>query len=99
MLAFPCNQFGGQEPGTPDEIKEFAKNKGATYRLFAKIDVNGSTTHPLYAFLKKKAAGFLTNEIKWNYTKFLVNKQGEVLHRYASTTGPLSFENDIVKLL
>lgn len=99
ILAFPCNQFGGQEPGTHEEIKQYAQGHGATFPIFAKIKVNGSESHPLYAFLKKKATGFLTNEIKWNYSKFLINRQGEVLHRYAPTTGPLSMENDIVKLL
>ena len=99
ILAFPCNQFGGQEPGTNEEIKEFAKAHGAEYDLFAKIDVNGDTTHPLYKYLKNKKSGFLGNKIKWNFSKFLVDKDGIPVARYAPTTGPLSCLKDIEKQL
>ena len=99
ILGFPCNQFGGQEPGSNAEIKQFANDRGATFTMFSKIEVNGSGTHPLWVFLKKQASGFITNDIKWNFTKFLVNREGKVLHRYASTTGPLSMESGITKLL
>ena len=76
ILGFPCNQFGGQEPGTEAEIKEFATSKyGVKWDLFAKVDVNGGNADPLWAFLKEKQSGFLINAIKWNFTKFVVDKQ------------------------
>ena len=99
ILAFPCNQFGNQEPGTNEEIKEFAKARGAEYDLFAKIDVNGDTTHPLFKFLKDKKTGFLGSKIKWNFSKFLCDKDGIPLTRYAPTTGPSSCTKDIEKQL
>jgi len=101
ILAFPCNQFGGQEPGTPKQIQNFCKvNFDVTFPLFAKIDVNGKDTHPLYAYLKKKAPGILgTESIKWNFTKFLVDKKGNVIRRYGSSTKPEEIESDIEKLL
>ncbi len=101
ILAFPCNQFGGQEPGMPKQIQNFCKvNFGVTFPLFTKIDVNGKHTHPLYAYLKKKAPGVLgTEAIKWNFTKFLIDRQGNVITRYASSTKPEKITKDIEKLL
>ncbi|MDY7538874.1 glutathione peroxidase [Undibacterium sp. 5I1] len=101
VLGFPCNQFGHQEPGTADEIGSFCeKNYGVTFPLFAKIDVNGKDTHPLYQFLKSKAPGLLGSEaIKWNFTKFLIKKDGTVFNRYAPLTTPAELVADIEKLL
>lgn len=101
ILGFPCNQFGKQEPGTPEEIKNFCKiNFGVTFPLFAKIDVNGDGTHPLYVYLKEQAPGFLgTEAIKWNFTKFLIDKKGTVVERYGSSTKPEKIAGDIEKLL
>jgi len=101
VLGFPCNQFGAQEPGSADEIGAFCeKNYGVTFQLFEKVDVNGENAHPLFNFLKKTAPGVLGTEgIKWNFTKFLVGKDGNVYDRYASTTAPESMKQDIEKLL
>jgi glutathione peroxidase len=97
VLGFPCNQFGAQEPGDESEIKNFCSlNYDVTFPMFAKIDVNGAKTHPLYEFLKKEEKGILGTEgIKWNFTKFLVSKDGKVLKRFASTTSPESLEKEI----
>lgn len=101
ILGFPCNQFRNQEPGTEKEIQNFCKvNYGVTFPLFAKIDVNGENTHPLYVYLKKQAPGFLgTEAVKWNFTKFLIDKKGNVVKRYGSTTKPAEIAGDIEKLL
>ena len=101
VLGFPCNQFGAQEPGTADAIGAFCeKNFGVTFPLFAKIDVNGSATDPLFARLKKDAPGLLGTElIKWNFTKFLVRKDGTVYKRYAPRTAPEDIVADIQTLL
>ena len=101
VLGFPCNQFGAQEPGGASEIGAFCeKNYGVTFPLFAKIDVNGDAAHPLFAKLKHDAPGILgTERIKWNFTKFLVRKDGTVFARYAPTTKPESIVADIEKLL
>ena len=101
VLAFPCNQFGQQEPGDSEEIKNFCKlNYDTSFPLFEKVDVNGPDAHPLFKYLKSKAKGiFGTQNIKWNFTKFLVGKEGEVLKRYASTDTPESLEKDIEKNL
>jgi glutathione peroxidase len=101
VLGFPCNQFGGQEPGNEEEIGAFCeKNFGVTFPLFAKVDVNGDATHPLFAHLKKEAPGILgTQAIKWNFTKFLVRKDGRVYKRYAPNTTPEELLGDIEKLL
>ncbi len=101
ILAFPCNQFGGQEPGTLEQIQTFCKvNFGVTFPLFAKIDVNGEHTDPLYVYLKNKAPGILgTKTIKWNFTKFLIDKSGNVITRYGSSTKPEEIRTDIEKLL
>lgn len=101
VLGFPCNQFGAQEPGEAAEIGAFCqRNYGVSFPMFAKIDVNGEHTHPLYRYLKKAAPGLLGSEgIKWNFTKFLVDRQGQVLARYASATAPEALAENIEKLL
>ena len=101
ILAFPCNQFRAQEPGTDKEIQNFCKvNYGVTFPIFSKIEVNGERRHPLYAFLKKEAKGILgTERIKWNFTKFLIDRDGNVIERYSSFTKPENMEKDIEKLL
>ncbi len=101
VLAFPCDQFGNQEPGNEDEIGEFCeKNYGVTFPLFSKIEVNGDHADPLFKYLKHAAPGLLGSEmIKWNFTKFLVKKDGTVYQRYAPQTNPQSLLNDINKLL
>ena len=101
VLGFPSNQFGEQEPGPESEIAEFCEmNFGVTFPLFAKIDVNGEAAHPLYKFMTKAKPGLLGSEaIKWNFTKFLVGKDGQVIERYAPTTEPKDIAADIEKLL
>ena len=101
VLGFPCNQFGAQEPGSADEIGAFCQaNYGVSFPMFAKIDVNGPSTHPLYDFLKSEKGGILgTKRIKWNFTKFLVNRDGKVVGRFAPTTKPADMEQAIVKVL
>ncbi|POM65621.1 Glutathione peroxidase [Phytophthora palmivora] len=99
VLAFPCNQFGGQEPGTAEDILKFTQEKyHVTFPLFTKVDVNGENAHPLFQFLKKQLDGFITNDIKWNFTKFLIVNH-EPFKRYGTTTSPLEIENDIVQAL
>ena len=101
VLGFPCNQFGGQEKGSEAEIGAFCeKNYGVTFPLFSKVDVNGDDAHPLFKQLKKDAPGLLgTEAIKWNFTKFLVGKDGTVFKRYAPSTAPAELTGDIEKLL
>jgi len=99
VAAFPCNQFGSQEPGTNAEIREFANGYGATFDMYAKINVNGSDAHPLYDFLKKKQGGTLGSFIKWNFSKFLVDRHGVPVKRYAPTTDPNEIIPDIEKEL
>lgn len=101
VLGFPCNQFGKQEPGSAEEIGAFCEsNYGVTFPLFEKIDVNGDNAHPLFNLLKEKAPGLLGSKgIKWNFTKFLVKKDGTVFTRYAPTTKPEEMMADIEKLL
>lgn len=101
ILGFPCNQFAGQEPGTSAEIAEFCSlNYGVSFPLFERIDVNGDDTHPLYDWMKESEPGILGIEaIKWNFTKFLIGRDGRVLHRYAPTTEPAEIGPDIEKLL
>lgn len=101
VLGFPCNQFGSQEPGTEEEIKSFCRlNYGVTFPMFAKIEVNGAKTHPLYAYLKKERSGVLgSGSIKWNFTKFLVDRDGHVVERFAPSTEPISLKNHIEPLL
>jgi glutathione peroxidase len=97
ILGFPCNQFGAQEPGSESEIASFCSTSyGVSFPMFAKIDVNGEKAHPLYRLLKHEAPGLLGSEtIKWNFTKFLVDKSGKALKRYAPTDTPQSLEKDI----
>ena len=100
VLAFPCDQFGHQEPGSDDEIREFCRhNYGVSFPLFSKIEVNGEGTHPLYQHLKAEAGGLLTDGIKWNFTKFLIARDGRVLDRFAPFTKPSDIEEDIVEAL
>jgi glutathione peroxidase len=101
ILAFPCNQFGAQEPGTADEIESFCKvNFGLSFPLMGKVDVNGENAEPLFNWLKKEAPGLLgTKAIKWNFTKFLIDRQGKVVRRYAPTDKPADIEGDIIALL
>ena len=99
-MGFPCNQFLSQEPGTEEDIKNFCtSNFGVEFDMFSKIDVNSKNTHPLYKYLKKSAGGFLNDKIKWNFTKFLVDREGKVLKRYSPSTTPKEIEKDIQKLL
>ncbi|MCB9070983.1 MAG: glutathione peroxidase [Prevotellaceae bacterium] len=100
ILDFPCNQFGNQAPGTEDEIHQFCEiNYKTTFRLFSKIDVNGKNESPLYTYLKGQKGGFLSKRIKWNFTKFLVDKTGEVVERFAPTATPESIEDKIASIL
>ena len=101
VLGFPCNQFGSQEPGTEAEIAQFCElNYGVTFPMFAKVDVNGSSAAPLYKYLKAEKPGLLGSEaIKWNFTKFLVDRKGNVLARYAPNDTPESMAGDIEKVL
>jgi len=100
VLDFPCNQFGGQAPGTMKEISDFCTLKyNTTFPMFQKIDVNGENESPLFAYLKKQKGGLFGSSIKWNFTKFLLDKNGEVVNRYAPQDKPEDIEKDIVKLL
>ncbi|HVU22232.1 MAG TPA: glutathione peroxidase [Rhizomicrobium sp.] len=101
ILGFPCNQFGSQEPGSADDIGQFCQvNYGVSFPMFAKIDVNGAQAHPLYKFLTHEKRGFLgTASIKWNFTKFLIDRAGNVVARYGSTTRPEQITPAIEKLL
>lgn len=101
VLGFPCNQFGAQEPGTADQIGSFCeRNYGVGFPMFQKIEVNGDGAHPLYRWLKNNAPGVLgTQRIKWNFTKFLLDRQGRVVKRYAPMTRPEQLEKDIEALL
>lgn len=92
ILAFPSNQFGGQEPGSSEDILSFIKKYNVTFDVFEKVDVNGDTAHPLWKWLKTQADGLLTNSIKWNFTKFIIDKQGKVVSRFSPTTKPLELE-------
>jgi glutathione peroxidase len=100
VLGFPCDQFGHQEPGSEEEISGFCqRNYGVTFPMFAKIDVNGDETHPLYAWLKAERRGLLGGAIKWNFTKFLVGRDGTVLDRFAPQKEPADLAVDIEKAL
>ena len=101
VLAFPCNQFGSQEPGSTEEIVEFCEMRFQTsFPLFEKIDVNGTNSHPLYKHLKSEIKGLLgTERIKWNFTKFLINRDGEVVGRFGSQKKPADIESEIMALL
>ena len=101
VLGFPCNQFGGQEPGDADEIAVFCKiNFGVSFPLMAKVDVNGADASPLFDWMKAEKKGLMgTSAIKWNFTKFLIDRQGNVVKRYAPTDKPEAIAKDIEKLL
>ncbi len=100
VLGFPCNQFGGQEPGTAEEIAGFCQSTyDVSFPMFAKIDVNGALAHPLYNFLKSEKSGLLGSAIKWNFTKFLVDRSGRVVDRFSPTTKPEALRDKIEALL
>jgi glutathione peroxidase len=100
VLGFPCNQFGGQEPGDAKQIEEFcASNYSVSFPMFEKIDVNGDHAHPLYKYLKSVKSGLLGASIKWNFTKFLIDRRGQVVARHAPTTKPESLTKEIEALL
>lgn len=101
ILGFPCNQFGSQDPGGDGQIEEFCQlNYGVSFPMFSKIDVNGTDAHPLYTYMKKQAKGLLgSTTVKWNFTKFLVNREGQVVERYAPNDKPENIKADILKLL
>jgi glutathione peroxidase len=100
VLGFPCNQFGGQEPGDAAQIEQFcAKNYAITFPMFAKIDVNGGNAHPLWQYLKNEKSGLLGSSIKWNFTKFLVDRSGRVVARHPSTSKPEGLTQEIEALL
>jgi len=101
ILAFPCNQFGKQEPGSEDDIRSFAREKyGITFPLFRKVDVNGDEVHPVFSYLRDHLPGVVgTTSVKWNFTKFLVDHKGNPVKRYGTNEEPLSFEDDIKELL
>ena len=100
IIGFPCNQFGNQDPANNDEIVAFCqKNYGVSFPMMAKVDVNGSDVNPVFKFKKNQKGGLLTDGIKWNFTKFLINQNGEVIKRYSPTTKPEKIGKDIQKLL
>ncbi|WP_434798306.1 glutathione peroxidase [Terrisporobacter vanillatitrophus] len=100
ILGFPCNQFANQDKGSNEEIHEFCQlNYGVSFTMFEKIYVNGNNAHPLYKYLKNEAKGLLSKEIKWNFTKFLIDSEGNVVKRYAPTVEPLKIKDDIENLL
>ncbi|GAA0431406.1 hypothetical protein GCM10008983_04930 [Lentibacillus halophilus] len=100
MLGFPCNQFNQQDPGSDDDISAFCqRNYGVTFPLFSKIDVKGANAHPLFVHLTEQAQGMITNRIKWNFTKFLIDRNGHVVKRFAPQTKPEQLKPDIEKLL
>lgn len=100
VLGFPCDQFGHQEPGTEDEIATFCESSfGVSFPLFAKVEVNGDNAHPLYNWLRSEKKGLLGGAIKWNFTKFLLDTEGNVVKRYAPQTKPADIAEDIEKLL
>ena len=100
IIGFPCDQFNNQEYENIEETTQFCQiNYGVTFPITAKIDVNGENAHPLFAFLKKQKKGILSDTIKWNFTKFLIDREGQVVERYAPTTVPSKIEEDIKKLL
>ena len=99
VLAYPCNQFGGQEPGDRDQILAFASKYDATFPMFEKVDVNGLNQHPLWKHLKQQKGELLGNDIKWNFAKFLVGRDGSVIKRYPPQVAPKDIEDDIVAAL
>ena len=100
IIGFPCNQFAQQDPGTNQEISEFCRlNYGVSFPMMAKVDVNGDNESPVYTYLKSQQKGVLASKIKWNFTKFLVGRDGQVIDRYAPTTEPAKLSKDIEKAL
>jgi glutathione peroxidase len=100
ILGFPCNQFANQEPGNKEAIEEVCSiNYGVTFQMFSKIDVNGPDTHPLFRFLKKKLPGFLNSDIKWNFTKFLIDENGNPLRRFAPSDTPAKIDKYLSRVL
>ena len=100
VLGFPCNQFGSQDPGSHEEIGEFCqRNYGVSFPMFAKVDVKGPEAHAIFRYLTRETKGFINRNIKWNFTKFLIGRDGQILGRYAPTTKPESLEADIEKAL
>lgn len=100
ILGFPCNQFGGQDPGSNAQIGEFCqKNYGVTFPMFAKVDVKGPEAHPIFRYLTNNSKGILGNGIKWNFTKFLIGRDGRIIQRFAPTTKPESLQEEIEKAL
>lgn len=100
ILDFPCNQFGNQAPGTDEEITDFCNSRyGITFQQFAKVDVNGANEEPLFSFLKSQKGGLMGSNVKWNFTKFLVDRQGKVVARFAPTKKPEAIDSEIAKLL
>ena len=100
ILGFPCNQFGQQEPGNNDEVAEFCEmNYGVSFPMFAKVDVNGSNADPLYKYLKSQTHGLFSRDIKWNFAKFLIGKDGQIIKRRSSLTKPEALESSIVEAL
>ena len=100
IVGFPCDQFAHQEPGSNEDIAEFCRlNHGVTFPLMSKIEVNGDNAHPIYKYLKSVARGIFGSAIKWNFTKFLISRDGTVIKRYAPTVTPAAMEKDIKKML
>lgn len=100
ILDFPCNQFGNQAPGTEAEIEDFCQSRyGVTFKMFAKVNVNGDAEEPLFTYLKSQQKGLMGNKIKWNFTKFLVDRNGKVVDRFAPTVTPEKIDTEIAKLL
>lgn len=100
ILDFPCNQFGGQAPGSDEEIVDFCQSRyGVTFRQFSKVEVNGDNASPLFKYLKEQKGGVMGSKIKWNFTKFLVDKEGNVVDRFAPATTPEKIENTLKKIL
>lgn len=100
VLGFPCNQFGNQEPGSADDIQEFCSlNYGVSFPMFAKVEVNGKNTHPIFAYLKGKLGGLLGSRIKWNFTKFVIDKNGQAVKRFAPTAKPAEMEPFLKSIL
>ena len=100
IVGFPCDQFAHQEPGSDEQIAEFCRiNHGVTFPLMSKVNVNGKDAHPIYKYLKSETKGLFGSSIKWNFTKFLINRDGTVIKRYAPTVTPAKMENDIKAML
>jgi len=98
-MGFPCNQFGKQEPGGPADIRNFVDAKGVKFQMFQKVEVNGKHAHPVFQYLKANLSSMLGQSLKWNFTKFLVDRKGKPIKRYSPGTSPMSIRSDILKLL